>query len=283
MSKFKELLNKELGFSEKEKEFLPAGYQKIGDIVILNLDKKIKKKEKQIALAIKKLFPSVKTICVREGRISGKLRKPKVKVILGKETETIHHEGNCLYKIDVKKAMFSQGNLFERHRISKDISKNKIIIDMFAGIGYFSIPFAKQGAKVYAIELARDSYEYLIKNAKLNKVDKNLIAIHGDSKKESLKLAKKGIKADIISMGYIPTPLDFFKYALKISKSKTLILFHCLLSKYPEKEQKDLDKIILKLKKDAKEQDMTFSYSKHFVKSFSPGNNHWVLEIKLTR
>lgn len=283
MSKFKELLNKKLKVGEKEKEFLPAGYQRIGDIVILNLDKKIKKKEKQIALAIKELFPSVKTICIREGKIVGKLRKPKIKVILGKETETIHHEGDCLYKLDVKKAMFSQGNLFERHRISKNILKNQTIIDMFAGIGYFSIPFAKQGAKVYAIELAKDSYEYLIKNAKLNKVNKNLIAIQGDSKKESSRLAKKGIKADVISMGYIPTPLDFFKYALKISKPNALILFHCLLSKYPEKEKKDLDKIILQLKGDAKDQDRAFSYSKHFVKSFSPGNNHWVLEIKLIK
>lgn len=283
MSKFRELLNKELKFSDKEKEFLPAGYQRIGDIIILNLNKKVKRKEKQIARAIKKLFPYVKTICVREGRIVGKLRKPKIRILLGKETETIHHEGKCMYEIDVKKAMFSQGNLFERHRVSKKISKNEIIIDMFAGIGYFSIPFAKQGARVYSIELAKDSYDYLIKNSKLNHVDKNIIAIQGDSKKESLKLAKQGIKADIISMGYIPTPISFFKYALKISKLNTLILFHCLLSKYLEKEKKDLNKIILKLKKDAKKQKMKFSYSKHLIKSFSPGNNHWVLEIKIVK
>ena len=251
MSKFRELLNKELKFSDKEKEFLPAGYQRIGDIIIINLDNKVKRKEKQIALAIKKLFPSVKTICIREGKIIGKLRKPRVRIILGKETETIHHEGRCLYQIDVKKAMFSQGNLFERHRLSKNILKNEIIVDMFAGIGYFSIPFAKQGAKVYAIELAKDSYRYLVKNSKLNKVDKNLVATHGDSKKELIILAKKGIKADIISMGYIPTPISFFKYALKLAKLNTRILFHCLLSKYPEKEKKDLDKLLLHLKKDA--------------------------------
>lgn len=254
-------------------------YQQIGDIAIFN---KITKAEAKNFI---KKFPRFKSIFIKKSRILGKYRKPNLRLILSQVKEersiTTHTEHGTLYKLDVTKAMFSQGNLFERHRIAKKVSKNMLVVDMFAGIGYFSIPFAKHGARVYAIELAGDSFDYLKQNAKLNKVEKNLFAINGDSKKEVMKLAKQGIKADIISMGYIPTPLIFFKYALKISKKGTLILFHCLLSKYSEKEKKDLDKLLLKLKKEAEKEKLRFTYSKHFVKSFSPGNDHWVLEIKL--
>ncbi len=289
MSKLKKLIFKNLDslglsskFSEEEKLIFPAGYQKIGDIIILNLDKRLMKKKKEIAIIIQKLFPNAKTIALRKSKIFGKLRKPKLELIYGKETETIHQEGGIKYFLDINHAMFSKGNLFERHRIKK-IKKGEIIVDMFAGIGYFSIPFAKQGAKVYAIELAKDSYKYLNKNIKLNKVEKNLISICGDSKKEILNLQKKKIYADIISMGYIPAPITFFGDALKISKDKTLILFHCLLPKKRELEEKELNKLIIILKSKAKKQKFNFNYSKHLVKSFSPGNNHWVLEIILEK
>ncbi|WP_341537002.1 hypothetical protein [Methanosarcina barkeri] len=37
--------------------------------------------------------------------------------------------------------MYSKGNLEERKRMSK-LGEGEIVVDMFAGIGYFSIPMA---------------------------------------------------------------------------------------------------------------------------------------------
>ena len=41
---------------------------------------------------------------------------------------------------------------------------------MFCGIGPFAIPAAKRGLHVFANDLNPASYQYLLENAKLNKV-----------------------------------------------------------------------------------------------------------------
>lgn len=37
--------------------------------------------------------------------------------------------------------MFSRGNLTERHRVAKFDCRNQVVVDMFAGIGYFTLPY----------------------------------------------------------------------------------------------------------------------------------------------
>src|SRR3989344_2273513 len=74
------------------------------------------------------------------------------------------------------KEMFPKGNLFERQRIAKQVKPNEIIIDMFAGIGYFSLGL-KKAKKVYAIEKNPLAYKYLKENILLNKA-KNIVPIN---------------------------------------------------------------------------------------------------------
>jgi len=103
--------------------------------------------------------------------IYGVMRTPSFRFIVGKNAETVHVENDIKYKFDVSKIMFSSGNIDERIRMGKIVRKDEVAIDMFAGIGYFSIPMAVNGARVYAIELNPVAYEYLNENAKLNGVE----------------------------------------------------------------------------------------------------------------
>ncbi|NIO44028.1 MAG: class I SAM-dependent methyltransferase family protein, partial [Candidatus Aenigmarchaeota archaeon] len=71
-------------------------------------------------------------------------RKPKVEVIAGcKKTQTLHQEHKCKFLLDVSDIMWSQGNKNERIRLIKTVKSKETIVDMFAGIGYFSIFLAK--------------------------------------------------------------------------------------------------------------------------------------------
>ena len=83
----------------------------------------------------------VKTV-VKLGNITGKKREPEIEIIAGSQTETIHKENGCKFKLDVAKVMWSKGNVNERLRIAKLIKDNERVLDMFAGIGYFTIPAA---------------------------------------------------------------------------------------------------------------------------------------------
>ena len=242
-------------------------YQQIGNIVIFN---KITKKQAKEFL---KKFPRIKTICIKTGKIKGQLRKPQIKVIVSKvkikKTETIHKESNILYKFDVSKVMFAKGNINERHRIAKLAKRKDIVIDMFAGIGYFSLPLAKKVDKIYSIELNPQSYEFLLENIKLNKLN-NIIAIKGDCRKIIPKLK---IKADRIIMGYLPSPYKYLNAAFKASKKGTVLHYSCLINRKDKKE--DIRKLINRIRK-IKNVKLVKTI---LIKSYSPSQNHYVLDL----
>ena len=67
--------------------------------------------------------------------------------------------------LDVKKVYFSPRLATERKRITDQVKNNEIIVDMFAGIGPFSISIArKHKVKIYAIDINPYAYKYLKKN-----------------------------------------------------------------------------------------------------------------------
>ncbi|MDR0913308.1 MAG: hypothetical protein LBM96_12045, partial [Methanobrevibacter sp.] len=143
-------------------------YKKIGDILILD---KYNQNDNNIEELVK--IHKVKTI-IKLNFIHGQKRVPNFKILYGNETETIHKENGCYFKLDLKKVMWSKGNVNERLRIAKLVNDNEIILDMFAGIGYFSIPIAVHSnpKTIYSIEINPDSYYYLNKNIELNNINK---------------------------------------------------------------------------------------------------------------
>ena len=70
--------------------------------------------------------------------------------------------------------MWAKGNNQERFRIAKLVKKGETVLDMFAGIGYFSIPIGvhSQAEKIYSIEINPNSYHFLKRNIELNKINK---------------------------------------------------------------------------------------------------------------
>lgn len=245
-------------------------YQQIGDILIFN---KINKKEARLFL---KKFPNIRTICIMTGKIKGQFRKPQIKVLISKakkdKTVTVHKEQGIFYKINVSKLMFAKGNINERHRLAKLAKKNEIVIDMFSGIGYFSLPLAKKVKKVYAIELNPNAYNYLLENIKINKL-KNIIALKGNCAEIVPKLKTK---ADRIVMGLLPSPFSYLKAAFKASKKGTTIHYHCLIKR--GKEQEEIKKLIAKINKIKKVQVLKAIK----VKSYSPSKEHYVFDFILT-
>ena len=53
--------------SQDKINYLPSGFQRIGDIIMLNLKPELKAYEKGIGKVILKLFPKVKTVCTKSG------------------------------------------------------------------------------------------------------------------------------------------------------------------------------------------------------------------------
>jgi tRNA wybutosine-synthesizing protein 2 len=98
-------------------------------------------------------------------------RTPRTQILWGDAGEVEHHENGYTYYLDPGKVMFAQGNRNEKMRIAQLVRRSvaaERVADMFAGIGYFTLPLAGSGASVHAMEINPIAFEYLNRNIREN-------------------------------------------------------------------------------------------------------------------
>ena len=206
---------------------LPKKWKKVGDIIILDLSKIDIEKRRHVAKIYANIL-NAKTI-LQKNKISGELRKPEdTELLYGNETITEISEYGIKYKLDLVEIMWSPGNTGWRSALSGPtkvsdfytFDEPKIIIDYFAGIGYFAIQMAKgySEAKVIAIDKNPKSIEYLSLNAKENAVT-NIEIINDDCRNIQTK-------ADVIHLGYIGNTIDFLEHAYNCLNDNGTVIFH---------------------------------------------------------
>ncbi len=232
----------------------------IGDILVL-------KKEPTNLQELLDL-PEVNRV-VKLGHIHGPKREPEVEILVGDNTETIHRENHCFFKLDVAKIMWSKGNTGERKRMANLVEDGEIVVDMFAGIGYFSIPIAVHSnpAKIYSLEINPVSYGYLNENIVLNKVQDVIEPILGDCR----EFAPKNF-ADRVLMGYIGNTHEYLDKAVDIVKPGGIIHYHESVPdklKFERPPQRIIDA--------AKGREVEI-LNKRIIKKYSPGVYHVVID-----
>lgn len=169
----------------------PSSYDIIGSkekaVAIVEIPDELKKKEKEIAKKILSEHKNVKTVLKKLSERTGVYRTRRYKYLLGdKNTEVIHVEYGCKYKLDPKKVYFSGREGTERFRIAEQVKPNEIVMLMFAGVGPYGILISKKQplAKIIAIEINPIAFEYMKENIRLNRIDR-IIPLLGDVKKEA--------------------------------------------------------------------------------------------------
>lgn len=253
----------------KDKEYLiTSNYQRIGDIIIIPTD------DKKIAENFFELYPKTRMVCTIDD-ISGELRQPKIKIVKSNDsnTETIHKENGIKYKLDISKVMFSKGNLSERKRLVDQVTSKETIIDMFAGIGYFSLPLSIKAKKIYAIEKNKDSFHYLKENISLNNI-KNIEPILSDNRDKSI-INRIHNKADRVLMGYFSkenNTKNFLETAMNYVKKGGIIHYHNVYR---------MDDLWDKPIQDIKSVGNIEIINKKKVKSVGPRLYHVVIDFKV--
>ena len=242
-------------------------WKKIGDILILD-DKFTVQSDKQLKeLSVKH---KVKTV-MKVDHSHGTKREPVIKLLYGEDTETINKENGCLFKLDLKKVMWSKGNNNERIRIAKLVEDDETVIDMFAGIGYFSIPIGvhSNAKQVYSIEINPNSFHYLKENIKLNKIN-NITPLLGDCMDITPEYS-----ADRIIMGYVKTTHHYLKVAIDSLNKGGVIHYH---ETVPEKLMDT--RPINRIKEVAGDRSVEF-LKLNKVKKYSPGVFHVVCDARI--
>ncbi|MCD6455516.1 MAG: class I SAM-dependent methyltransferase family protein [Methanophagales archaeon] len=236
-----ELLTAEFELLEQKKSiedivgFKPS-YEMVGDIAVLTAVDLTGENEQLIARALMTLHKNIKVVAKRVSPVEGVFRKRKMKIIAGENrTETIHRENGCRYKLDLEKVYFNPRLASERNRVVSQVERGgeEEIIDMFAGVGPFSIQIAKRAPQshVTAIDANPDAIRYLIENIELNGLG-NVEAIEGDIREIYERFRNK---ADRIIMNLPKSAYLFLREALSMLNPRGgIIHFYDLESSYSD-------------------------------------------------
>lgn len=138
-----------------------------------------------IAQAIMNIHREVKSVWLQSSSVSGDYRLRNLEFLLGeKKTETSYKEHGCVYKTDLRKAYFSPRLSYERLRIAGLVQTGEVVLNMFAGVGCYSIAIARhsQPKMVYSIDVNPSAFEYLQENIRLNRAEKKVVPFQGDAK-----------------------------------------------------------------------------------------------------
>ncbi|MCX8192147.1 MAG: class I SAM-dependent methyltransferase family protein, partial [Nitrososphaerales archaeon] len=124
---------------------LYSSFDIVGDIAIIKIPDRLIDKKDIIAKAILDNLKSVKTVLRQASPISGTYRTRELEYLMGeKKTLTFYREHGCTFKVDLAKVYFSPRLSYERLRVAEQVNPNERVVNMFGGIGTFSILIAKK-------------------------------------------------------------------------------------------------------------------------------------------
>lgn len=251
-------------------DIVPDHWEFVGDIVILKMDPRCRPYGELIGRTYAEVL-GAKTVCADVRGVSGEFRRPSMEVLYGTDTESVRLENGIRYGFDVTKVMYASGNTEERMRMRNLDCTGETVVDMFAGIGYFTLPLAKfSGARrVFACEKNPESYQFLVRNIRDNGVSDVVIPILADNR----DLLGRAF-ADRILMGYVQTTADFLQAALRMIKPGGIIHYHdtFYVSEYRERVESIFSEHcgdgyeILNIRE---------------VKSFAPSVSHYVADVRI--
>jgi tRNA (guanine37-N1)-methyltransferase len=214
---------------------LPKALDVIGDIAILEIPAELKAYESLIGEAILATHKNVNTVLAKAGAVSGTYRLRDFEVIAGKRrTSTVHREYGCQYHVDVAKAYFSPRLSHEHNRIAALVQKGETVVDLFAGVGPFSVLIAKNNpdAKVYAVDINPEAVELLERNIRLNRVENRVTPILGDAR-QMVEEKLLGV-ADRVIMNLPEKAIEFVDAACKAVKPTGGVIHHYGFVRLPD-------------------------------------------------
>ncbi|NXF91544.1 TYW2 protein, partial [Eubucco bourcierii] len=226
--KLRDKLRQLLGenWSEELERDVPHAWQRHGNLVLLSEDS-------FRAALWEKLGPALwETVAsalgaqrlARQGRVlPDGMRSPSVTLLLGQDGWVEHMDNGIRYTFDVTKCMFSAGNITEKLRVASLPCSGEVLVDLYAGIGYFTLPYLvhAEAAFAHACEWNGHAVEALRRNLALNGVQDRCHVYHGDSRQLELQDV-----ADRVNLGLIPSSEEGWPVACRVLKKSTGGVLH---------------------------------------------------------
>jgi len=262
---------------------IPSSYDIIGSkekaVAIVEIPEDLQKKEKEIVDEILTRHKNVKSVLKKISERKGTFRISEYELLAGDEnTEVIHKENYCSFKLDPRLVYFSSREGTERLRIANNVKPKETVMLMFAGICAYAIIIAKKQPKIdkiISIEINPNAFEYMKENIRLNRLGEKIIPILGDVKQ---KCKDWFGKCDRVIMPLPHEAWSFFEIAHECLKRKGGFI-HLYTIENEDIVEDEVKKTINNLKKKINKK-IKFKIRK--VLPYSPRTNKYCIDLELS-
>ena len=271
---------------------LPRKWQHLGDVVVLSEIAFTSRKwcvlfsqrtEKELQDLWRQIAQSLggKRLARQHPIAKDKHRTSQTELLLGGNGWVEFLDHGVHFGFDATKVMFSAGNVTERRRIGSINMEGEVVVDAYAGVGYYTLHMAlrSRAKHIHACEINPDSITGLKWAQETNGLNKQITIHQGDNQETLPKLYGQ---ADRCHLGLLPSSEAVWNHALGCLKPKGgWIHIHMNVHK------KDLEEwqasTLETLKKYAEHHkrrwDITIEHLER-VKWFSPHVCHVVLDVQ---
>ena len=167
----------------KESDELISAFDQIGSIIIVRIPDLLLPKKKLIGETLLEQVKNAQSVFYQSSSVEGEFRTRDLEILAGDDkTETEYKESGCRFLVDVRNVFFSPRLSSERTRIAEFVSNDEVVVNMFGGVGIFSIIAAKmKKCTVFNIDINPFATKLCKKNIAINRLAGNVISIHGDA------------------------------------------------------------------------------------------------------
>lgn len=257
-------------------------YDVVGDIAVIRIPERLLEQAGTIGQALIVQHKNVKTVWQQSGPVSGDFRLRKLRLIAGeRKTETIYREHGCVFKVDVEKCYFSPRLGFERMRIARLVASDEVIVNMFAGVGSYSIVIAKHSNAdtIHSIDINPIAVRYMRENILLNKVADTVLPWRGDARE--IIEGKLRDKADRVLMPLPEKAIDYLDSALSSVKPQGGWI-HYYTFEHARKGESPIKKAQVKVMEVLELQKVTFEFpSSRIVRQTGPNWYQVAIDVKI--
>ncbi|MCW4028076.1 MAG: class I SAM-dependent methyltransferase family protein [Candidatus Bathyarchaeota archaeon] len=198
----------------------------IGDVAIIKTPNP--KNAEIVAHQIMNIHKKLRAVYSQTSAVQGSFRVRELKLLAGEnKPEVTYKENGCIFKVNLEKCYFSPRLSFERSRIASLVKSGEVVVNMFAGVGCFSVLIAKTvpDAQVYSIDINPTAFHYMQENIQLNHVSGKITALLGDAK-DLIQTQLQGV-ADRVLMPLPELALQYLPFAVSaLKKEGGTIHFH---------------------------------------------------------
>jgi tRNA wybutosine-synthesizing protein 2 len=254
---------------------MPSGYHRLGRVLVIQRPESLALFDSLLGKSWQEEL-GVETVLVKTGAVDGELRTPRVHCVAGEGTETEVVEHGVRWRFDAARIMFAAGNRTERLRAGRLVRPGEVVADLFAGIGYFSIPAALPGraSRVVAVEKNPVALRYLRENVLANRVEGTVVIVPGDNR--TVPLPERSF--DRAFLGYLPDATPWVPRALSLVRSTGGWLHVHTVAEVRASLSQTVDSVERAVV--AAGGSLTEPGRARVVKPYSPGRNHVVVDVR---